>query len=124
MRKLIPLFVLLLAGAVYAQEAGLTSPVTRSSEAKYKIRSFNAVTVGTNTVQVDVSVQDSGGNEIRVFSATVPDAAHPGATFGGMATAMITVRATETGTDARKLAFRILGYLADNGYFPAATLTP
>lgn len=124
MRKLIPLFVLLFAGVVYAQEAGLTSPVARSSEAKYKIRSFNAVTVGTNTVQVDISVQDASGNEIRVFGATVPDSAHPTATFGGMATAMITVRASETGTDARKLAFRILGYLADNGYFPAATLTP
>ena len=105
-------------------EATLSSPVTRTSEAKYKIRSFNAVTVGTNTVQVDVSVQDSGNNEIRVFGCVVPDPAHPGATFGGMATAMITVRASETGADAAKLAFRILGYLSDNGYFPAATLVP
>lgn len=124
MRKLIPLVLLLIAPVLYAQEAGLTSPVARTSEAKFKIRSFNATVTGTNSVSVDVSIQDSGNAEIRVVAFTVPDSTHPGATFAGMASAMVTVRATETGGDARKLAFRILGYLADNGYFPASTLTP
>lgn len=105
-------------------EATLSAPVARTSEAKYKIRSFNAVTIGTNSIQIDLSVQDSANAEIRVLACAVPDSAHPTATFGGMATAMITVRATETGGDAAKLAFRILGYLSDNGYFPAATLVP
>lgn len=124
MRKLLILALLFIAQIAYAQEAGLTVPVSRSSEAKFKIRSFSATVTGTNTISVDVSVQDSGNSEIRVAAFTVPDATHPGATFAGMATAMVTVRATETGGDARKLAFRILGYLADNGYFPANSLTP
>jgi glutamine synthetase len=108
-----------------AQEAGLSSPVARTSEAKHKLRSFLGVTGGgANSVQCDISVQDSSNVEIRTYTAVVPDPAHPTATFSGMCTAMMTVRATETGTDPRKLAFRVLGYLSDNGYFPPSTLTP
>jgi hypothetical protein len=126
MRKLIAGLALLsaLGGTAFAQDATLSSPVARSSEAKYKIRSFNAVTIGTNSVQIDVSVQDASNNEIRVASFTVPDAAHPGATFTGLITAMMTVRATETGVDPRKMAFRVLGYLFDNGYLGGTSLNP
>lgn len=125
MRKLIPL-LLLLGASLYAQEATLTSPVARGSEAKYKIRSFVVVNPpgATASASIDISVQDSGNNEIRVASFSIPDATHPGATVGGLVTAMMTVRATETGADTRKMQFRVLGYYSDQGYFPAVSLAP
>jgi len=127
MRK-IPLLIvgLLGAGVLYAQEANLTSPVTRGSEAKYKIRSFVVVNPpgGSASAAIDVSIQDASNNEIRITSFSIPDSTHAGATVPGLITAMMTVRATETGADSRKMQFRVLGYYADQGYFPAATLTP
>lgn len=128
MKKLI--FALSIAscglGYSFAQEASLTSPVTRTSEAKFKVRSFVVANPpsGSASAAIDVSVQDSGNGEIRVASFSIPDAAHPGATVGGLITAMMTVRGGETGTDSRKMQFRVLGYYADQGYFPAATLNP
>lgn len=128
MRKLITFVFIALFGLGYAfaQEASLTSPVARTSEAKYKIRSFVVVNPpgGTASAAIDVSVQDSSNNEIRVASFSIPDSTHPGATVGGLVTAMMTVRATETGTDARKMQFRVLGYFFDQGYFPVSSLAP
>ena len=108
------------------QEAGLTTPITRTSESKYKIRGFQVVNPpgGTVGASIDVSIQDSTNAEIRVVGYQIPDATHPGATVPGLITAMMTIRATETGTDSRKMQFRVLGYFADQGYFPAATLVP
>jgi hypothetical protein len=125
LRCLLALLLVLPAASVGAQDATLTAPVARASEAKYKIKTFNVVAaVGQNVVQVELSVQDASNNEIRSFFVAIPDSAHPSATFAGLVTAMMTIRATETGIDPRKMSFRILGYLFDNGYLPAATLTP
>ena len=110
---------------VIAQDAALTSPVVQT-QAKYKVRSFLVENppVGSPSALVIVSSQDSGNSEIATIPYRIPDPARPSATFAGLSTAMVTVRATETGSDARKLAFRILGYLLDNGYLPAVTLNP
>jgi len=46
------------------------------------------------------------------------------ASISGLVTAIDTVRATETGGVLRRLNFRILGYLFDQGYLPGVTLAP
>lgn len=125
MRRLIPLAVLFVTSAgALAQEASLASPVARTSEAKYRVRSFYVQNppAGTATATIDISVQDSSNNEIRTASFSVPGCGTT--TVGGLITAMITVRSTETGADSRKLQFRVIGYLSDQGCLPASTLTP
>lgn len=102
-------------------EATFTSPVSRPSEAKYVVRSMNVTQFVAN---IEVSVQDSGNNEIRVQSFTCPDATHPAATVPAFFTALDTVRASEAGGVLARANFRILGFLFDNGYFPAVTLVP
>lgn len=128
MKKLIPLFILalLVSPLVAAQEAGLTTPVTRTSEAKYKIRGFSVTNPpsGAAGASIEISVQDSSNSEIRVVGFQIPDAAHASATVPALITAMMTVRATETGSDSRKMQFRVLGYFSDQGYLPTSTLVP
>ena len=124
MRKLIPLLIVgfLGLGHAFAQEATINTPITRNSEAKYKITLF-VVSTSPATANVEVAVQDSSNNEIRRVMNVIPDPAHTGATVTGLITAMITVRATETGTDTRKIQFRVLGYLSDQGYFTGTPIT-
>lgn len=129
MKKLILILCLaLLAATSTAQQATLAVPVARASEDNYKVAEVvirgNA---GGFTPQVilTVSVQDSGGNEIRRFNLVIPDAARPGATVSGYITAThFTVRGGETGTDNRKANFRALGYFSDQGYLSGVTLVP
>lgn len=102
-------------------EATLNSPVSRASEAKYVVRTLG---ISQTQASIEVSVQDSSNNEIRVQAFTCPDAAHPSATVAALFTALDTVRATESGGILARANFRILGFLFDNGYFPAATLVP
>jgi hypothetical protein len=126
MRKLfLPFLFLLGATSAGAQSGTLTTPVTTPNQTKMVVRSFTAVTgTGANQITVEVSFQDAGSSEQKVVAYSVPDVNVPAATFGGMCTAMITVRSGETGSDARKLAFRVLGYLSDRGYLPPHTLVP
>lgn len=113
--KKILLALVFLCSASYAQQATLNTPVVRPPEDNLKVASL----------VIQVSVQDSGGNEIRRFNMSIPDSTHPGATVLGYITAThFTVRLGETGTDARKANFRALGYFADQGYLPGVTLVP
>lgn len=122
MRRFVPLVVLLMVSAgLMAQDASLSAPVARNSEAKMTVRSFCA---SQSAVGIEVSVQDAGNAEIRVQGYTVPDAAHPSATVAGFFTAIGTTRGGETGGVLRRANFRILGFLTDNGYLPASTLNP
>jgi len=125
MRKLIPLLLVGLLGLAqgFAQEVTLTAPVTRNSGTKYAITLF-VVSTSPATANIEVALKDSGNAEISRVMNVIPDPSHAGATVAGLVTAMMTVRATETGTDVRKMQFRVLGYLNDQGYFPAGTLAP
>lgn len=107
-------------------EISLTSPVNRPSEAKYKVREFSIYARPGETpfAVIAVSVQDSGDSEIRYFNAVIPDLDHPGATVAGLVAAFGTARSGETGGVLARANYRILGYLLDEGYFPAATLVP
>jgi hypothetical protein len=123
-RVLVSVVVMLAAQLSSAQSASLTAPVARTSEASFVVDKLALQRTPAQAV-IEIMVQDSGGVEdIKRVNYVVPDAAHPGATVVGLVTAMMTVRATETGTNPRKLNFRVLGYLADQGYFPAHTLVP
>ena len=123
MKSLSLVLILGLGAFIFAQEADLNTPVTHPSEAKYRIRSFYVQNppIGAATGTVDISVQDSSNNEIRILSLAVPGCGT--SAIGGLLTAMVTVRATETGSDSRKLQFRVIGYLSDQGCLPASTIS-
>lgn len=121
MRKILILSVLLsFAGLASAQEVTLNTPVARPAESKLTVKRLDL------TATQAVIMQDSGSNEIRYFNVAVPDPspATSTATITGLVTAIDTARATETGSVLRRLNFRILGYLFDNGYLPGVTLVP
>ena len=111
------------AGLASAQEATLSAPVARASESKLTVKRLDLT--ATQAI-ISLSVQDTGNNEIRYFNVVVPDPAPAtaAATVAGLVTAIDTVRATETGGALRKLQFRLLGYLFDQGYLPGVTLQP
>lgn len=119
--SIVVLTLLLAPALARAQVATLTVPVTRASETQMKVRDLS---ISPSGVGIDVSVQDGSSNEIRVQSYIIPDPAHPTATVVNFLTALINVRATETGTDPRKANFRILGYLVDQGYITGVSLAP
>jgi hypothetical protein len=125
MRKLIPILIVGLLGLAngFAQEITLTAPVVRNSGTKYTITLF-VVSTTPATANIEIALKDAGNVEISRVMNVIPDPAHAGATVAGLVTAMVTVRATETGSDVRKMQFRVLGYLNDQGYLPAGTLTP
>ncbi len=125
MRKFLPLVIVGLLGlpTLFAQEITLTSPVVRNSGTKYTITLF-VVSTSPATANIEIALKDSGNVEINRVLNVIPDPAHAGATVAGLVTAMMTVRATETGSDVRKMQFRVLGYLKDQGYLPAGTLVP
>src|SRR5688572_16557294 len=101
----------------------LATPVTRSSETKYTVDRLDIRRSGQ--AFVEVVAQDSGGLEdIRRFAFTVPDTAHPSATLANFIGALLNARSGETGTNARRANFRVLGYLVDQSYLPAGTLNP
>lgn len=129
---------LLAAPSAFAQQATLTTPqsVTRNvptSTNGTKLivervtldRHCPASTGTTPCATVIVELQDASSNTLSETAYQVPanlDA--PGTEFLDLLTAMETVRATETGNAGRKMNFRVLGYLADAGRLPAATLVP
>lgn len=123
MKKLL-VFLILFAASASAQEITLTTPVAPPSEAKYTIQGFKIVRSPTPYAVIDVDVKSSANVVLRSFRVELPDSAHPTATVLALVTATITVRATETGNDARKLDFRISGFLLDQGYLPAVTVVP
>lgn len=128
MRKLIPLslVVLLVTPFVFAQAVTLTSPIVRPSGTQYKIRGFQVVNPpgGAAGASIDISVQDASNNEIATIGFQIPDISHATATVPALISAMMTVRSGETGSDSRKMQFRVLGYFFDQGYFPAGSTAP
>ena len=113
MRKVL-LFLILLAPWASAQEATLTSPVARPSEAKYKMQ---RVVLEAGEAYLTVSVQDSSNEEIRSITYRTVDVA-------GVFAAIDTVRSGETGGVLRRANFRLLGFLLDEGYLPPVSLVP
>jgi hypothetical protein len=126
MRKLaLALLVLFLGlGVVYAQQATLNTPVTRASEDNLRAETLYISRDNGGRWEVQVSVRDNGGNEIRRVVYSGPDSGHAGATALAIATAYTTARSGETGATARRLDFRLLGFLADQGYISGVTLVP
>lgn len=89
---------------VQAQSATINSPV---SEAKLVVEQIN-ITRGAGG-QIQVSVQTSTDQTKRLLHFDVA-----ASELTSLVAAMMTVRSGETGGNARKLNFRVLGWLADN----------
>ena len=127
MRRLIlAVFAVVLLGnvALLAQQATLNTPVARNAEDNLRAETLYISRDNGGRWEVQVSVRDSGGNEIRRQVYSGPDAQHTGATALAIATAYTTARSGETGGTARRLDFRLLGFLADHAYISAVTLVP
>lgn len=127
MRRLLPLVVLLVifaAASAFAQQATLNAPVARPSEDNLRAETLYISRDVGGRWEVQVSVRDSGGTEIRRVVYNGPDAAHSGATALAIATAYTTARSGETGALPRRLDFRLLGFLSDQGYLAGVTLQP
>lgn len=128
MRRLF-LFVLLLpAFNALGQSADFNTPITQNSIAKVKIDTFYCE-ASTPSCIIVVKYQDSGNADRPANGLTtkftVPSSSPCTTTIAGLTGAMNTVRASETGSNARIQQFRILGYLADQScYASAVTLTP
>lgn len=123
MKRLFISILLMTAVSASAQEATLNSPVARPSEAKLTVKRLDLT--ATQAI-ISISVQTAASEEVRYYNLVVPDPAPStqSATVVGLVTAIDTVRATETGGVLRRLNFRILGYLLDQGYLPGVTLAP
>lgn len=119
MRKLITILFLSFAGLASAQEATLSAPVAQPAETKLVIQRID---ITAAQIVVSIDVKGPGNEQIRYFNVAVPDAAHPSASVTGLVTAIDTARPSETGGVLRRLNFRVLGYLADQGLLPAAVV--
>jgi hypothetical protein len=124
MKRLIPIVALLFVALLSsAQTATYNTPVSRSSETKIIVTNFHVLR-DCACATIDLEVQDSNGVVIRPQSVGIPDPNIPTASLVGLTAAMETVRATETGNAIRKMNFRILGYLSDQGYLSGVTVNP
>lgn len=74
------LAALLLSVPAYPQQATLNTPVTRPAEDNLRAETLYISRDLGGRWEVQVSVRDSGGNEIRRVVYSGPDAGHPTAT--------------------------------------------
>jgi hypothetical protein len=123
MKKLTLAALIFVAIIASAQTATYNTPVSRSSETKVIVTNFHVLR-DCACATIDLEVQDVNGVAIRSQSVGIPDPNIPSASLAGLVTAMETVRATETGNAIRKMNFRILGYLSDQGYLSGVTVNP
>jgi hypothetical protein len=123
MRKALFVLIALVALPVFAQQATLNTPATRAAEHHVVIVDFS-VKRDCACAYIVVEYQDASNNATHQQMVNVPDPNIPALTLQGLVGAMDVTRATETGVATRKMQFRILGYLADNGALTGVTLAP
>lgn len=118
MRKLLPLALVLLAAPAFAQLATKQVPTPRADEHNYRAESYFNTSDGGGRWQVELSVRDSGGNEIRRMSISGPGApCGAGATAVAFNDAIMTPIGGEVGGNVRKVRARILEFLRANSCF-------
>lgn len=102
-------------------DATLNTPISRSSETKYVVRSFQGTPLFWG---IECSIQDAGSTETRVVAFSIDPVGHPAATVVAFLTAIGTTRVNESGTVLNRANFRLLGFLLDTGYLTSVTLNP
>jgi hypothetical protein len=122
MRKLLYSLLILAALPIFGQQATLNTPNARSSETKIVIVDFS-VKRDCACAYIVAEYQDASSNATHQTTYNVPDSNVPALTLQGLVGAMLVTRATETGVNTRKMSFRILGYLSDNGALTGVTLS-
>lgn len=126
MRRLLPLVLLMLAVPLGAQQFQQSSATARASEDNWRAESYFNTSDGGGRWQVELSVRDSGGNEIRRTTISGPGApCGAGATAVAFNDALVTPIGGETGGNVRRVRARIIEFLRANNCFPVAgTTTP
>lgn len=108
-RKVLLGFLFAVALPLGAQQATLTTPETLTGTvAKLLTAGFDRQ---GGTLAVEIQANDGTVKRTLVYTTTSP------AEFVSLLAAMGTSRATETGSAPRKMQFRVLGWMADNGKF-------
>ena len=107
MKLAVLVFLLLAPQTLLAQSATINSPI---SEAKLVVEQID-ITRGDGG-QIQVSVQTSTDQIKRFLHFDVA-----ASELSSLVTAMMTTRSGETGGNARKFNFRVLGWLSDNNKF-------
>lgn len=129
---IIAFFLGLLAWVAAAQEAGINSPINRAAIAKYRIEQIH-LTRTPQAALVEVARQDSSNNTIDSLIIQITANGQTGCpavpsqtpTVVALVTAMVTSAANETGTDIRRVNFRVLTYLSTTtGCITGITLVP
>jgi hypothetical protein len=120
---LLSILFVALALPIFGQQATLNTPAARSSETKIVIVDFG-VKRDCACAYVVLEYQDAGSSATHQQTVNIPDPNIPALTLQGLVGAMLTTRATETGVNTRKMSFRVLGYLSDNGALSGVTLVP
>ena len=110
------LLAVLLAGVALGQQANLVTPI---SVTKVVVNRFS-VRADCSCAEVSIDYQSTtatNGTDSFRFSAG-------DGTLASFLTAIGSARTGETGSSARRMNFRILGFLSDNGLLTGVTLTP
>lgn len=131
MRRLLWLLAVL-ALPIYGQEAGINTPITRSSITKYRVEGIHLSRVAPSAA-LEISRQDASNNIIDTIAIQIVTSGQNGCPFtpsqtptvAGLVTAMTNPAANETGADTRRLNFRVLTYLVTTtGCIQGVTLVP
>jgi hypothetical protein len=118
MRKLILCFALLFAVSAFGQSATLNSPEVRPNVTKFQVADF-AVQRDCACAHVTVEYLTSADALVRKHRFDIETA-----NLAAFLTAIGSPRANETGVAGRRMNYRILGFLLDNGYASGITLVP
>lgn len=101
----------------FAQDGALAANITAT---KMAVTGFHvlAPSLGAASASVDLAVQTAGGVDVVTKTVVIPNPIAPTLTVLSLITAMMTTRSGETGNNARKMTFRVIGELFDKGALP------
>ena len=132
--SLIFTFILVLALPALAQKATLDTPNTGATIVDYEVAGWDT-SISSRRVIVKLYQLNAAGNvlpqikKVVVESFTAPDpetgdVSRTWTAFIAFQQISENARAGETGSVERRINYRVLGYLFDNGLLPNVTLVP
>lgn len=120
---LIIAFAIIFALPTFAQEATLGTPETAPTAVKLRVTGYSLSTE-QGCVSVSVAFLTSGNVEVRRHGYRICSD-ESASIFADWHTAIGSARPGETGVPNRRMNFRILGFLLDEGLLPTgSTLVP
>lgn len=122
MKRILILALLVGAAPMLAQEATLAAPETVSAT-KVVVDDFN-FSRGCLCGEITLALVTADGATVTRRRSVSIGRDGDNVTAGEFLAALRSPRASETGGDGRRINFRLLGVLFDNGELPGVTLVP